>query len=52
MTKQEIARLVASLTDDEFKQLRDFLGDPEDDLTSRAPDDGQFAKSLFGGGHD
>jgi hypothetical protein len=51
MDKQEIARLVASLTDDEISQLRDFLADPEDSDAHGATD-GQFAKSLFGGGGD
>lgn len=51
MNKQEIARLVASLTDDELGQLRDFLADAEDSH-SHGADDGQFVKSLFGGGDD
>ncbi|MFL0294219.1 hypothetical protein ACJH6J_24710 [Mycobacterium sp. SMC-18] len=51
MTKQEIARLVASLTDDELDQLRDFLAEPED---TRQPSssNGRFLNSLFGGGSD
>ncbi len=49
MTKQEIARLVASMTDDELDQLRDFLAEP-DDSDSRDAGNGQFAKTLFGGG--
>lgn len=51
MTKQELARLVASLTDDEIEQLRDFLADPEDSDPDEN-NDGKFAKSLFGGGSD
>lgn len=51
MNKQEIARLVTSLTDDELRQLRDFLADAEDS-DPRGAADGEFAKSLFGGGND
>ncbi|WP_165762532.1 hypothetical protein [Mycolicibacterium vulneris] len=51
MTKQEIARLVASLTDDEVRQLRDFLTDTENS-DSNGVEAGQFAKSLFGGSND
>lgn len=49
MTKQEIAQLVASLTDDEIEQLRDFLADPADS-DPRGASNEQFAKTLFGGG--
>ncbi|MGV0740329.1 hypothetical protein ABQF35_28620 [Mycobacterium syngnathidarum] len=51
MTKQEIARLVASLSDDELDQLRDFLAEPEDS-DPHAADNGQFLKSLLSGGDD
>jgi hypothetical protein len=51
MNKQEIARLVASLTDDEIEQLRDFLAEPEDS-DPHATANGQFLKSLLGGGDD
>lgn len=51
MNKHEIARLVASLTNDELGQLRDFLAVP-DDSDQHGAADGQFAKSLFGGSGD
>lgn len=49
MNKHEIAGLVASLTNDELKQLRDFLADAEGSEPHDVSD-GQFAKSVFGGG--
>lgn len=60
MTKQEIARLVASLTDDELDQLRDCLseqpdadsGTDTDVVDPRVETNRQFVKSLLGGGDD
>lgn len=52
MNKQEIERLVASLTDDEIELLRDVLAEQEDDPDPRTEATGQFLKSLLGGGHD
>lgn len=49
MNKQEIARLVASLTDDELDQLRDFLADAED-TNQHGAADREYVKALFGGG--
>jgi hypothetical protein len=45
MNKQERARFIASLTDDELRQLRGRLKDPE----ARAAADKQFAHNLFTG---
>lgn len=51
MNKQEIAQLVASLTDDEIELLRDVLAEQEDpDPHTEAT--GQFLKSLLGGRGD
>lgn len=47
MNRQERARLIASLTDDELRQLRGRLEDPD------ARDaDKRFAKNLFTGSND
>lgn len=51
MNRQERARLIASLTDDELKQLREHLSRAEGpDAHSAA--DRRFAAALFGGSAD
>lgn len=48
MNRQERARIIASLTDDELRQLREHAADPD------APDDAdrRFAKNFFSGRPD
>lgn len=51
MNKQEIERLVASLTDDEIDLLCEVLAG-QDDSDPHAEATGRFVKSLLGGGDD
>jgi hypothetical protein len=48
MNKQERARFIASLTDDELRQLRGRLEDPD----APAAGDKQFAHNFFSGSAD
>ena len=52
MNRDEIARLVASMTDDEIEFLRDVLAEPEDaepeDVDPHRTANRQFVKSLLG----
>lgn len=48
MNRQERARFIASLTDDELRQLRGRLKDPD----AHAATDKQFARNLFTGSDD
>ena len=48
MTNQERARFIASLTDDELRQLRGRLKDPD----ARAAGDKGFAANFFSGSDD
>ncbi|SEH79560.1 hypothetical protein SAMN04489835_4228 [Mycolicibacterium rutilum] len=52
MNRDEIARLVASMTDDEIELLRDVLAETEDaepeDVDPHRTANRQFVKSLLG----
>jgi hypothetical protein len=58
MNKQEIAQLVASLTDDELQQIRDYRPDEADTNPNEQGTDPlraetrRFVKSLLGGDDD
>ncbi|MGV0603933.1 hypothetical protein [Mycolicibacterium sp. XJ1904] len=58
MNRQELERLIASLTDEELQQIRDYRPDEPDTNPDAAADDPtraatrRFVKSLLGGGDD
>lgn len=51
MTKEEIAQLVAVLTDDELALLREVLAEL-DEPDPNAAATGRFLQALLGGGRD
>jgi hypothetical protein len=58
MNRQELERLIASLTEDELQQIRDYRPDEADtspDERDADPADAEtrrFVKELLGGGDD
>jgi hypothetical protein len=58
MNRQELERLIASLTDDELQQIRDYRSDEADTIPDEQSADPlraetrRFVKSLLGGDDD
>lgn len=58
MNQSELERLIASLTEEELQQIRDYRPDEADTIPDEADTDPvraetrQFVKSLLGGGDD